>query len=143
MRQSIRDRARRGFTLLELLVVLAILALLGGVVGAQVIRYLGTAKTETTKLQMQEIATALDLFRLDAGRYPNQGEGLKALVERPASVGRWSGPYLKGTAVPADPWDRPFLYRIPGTGGREFDLVSYGADGQPGGTGEAGDVQLK
>ena len=143
MRQPSRDRGNRGFTLLELLVVLAILALLGGIVGVQVINYLGTAKSETARLQMQEIATALDLFRLDAGRYPTQAEGLKALVERPAAVTRWSGPYLRSAAIPNDPWNRPYQYRIPGSGGREFDLASFGSDGQPGGTGEAGDVALK
>jgi general secretion pathway protein G len=143
MRRSSRRRATRGFTLLELLVVLAILALLGGIVGVQVIGYLGTAKTETAKLQMQEIATALDLFRLDAGRYPTQGEGLKALVERPAAATRWNGPYLRAGAIPNDPWNRPYQYRIPGGAGREFDLSSLGSDGQPGGSGEAADIALK
>lgn len=143
MRPLQSRRGTAGFTLLELLVVLAILALLGGIVGVQVIGYLGTAKTETAKLQMQEIATALDLFRLDAGRYPTQSEGLKALVERPAAATRWSGPYLRSGAIPSDPWNRPYNYRIPGSAGREFELSSFGSDGQPGGTGEAADVALK
>lgn len=143
MRSSSRRRGNRGFTLLELLVVLAILALLGGIVGVQVINYLGTAKTETAKLQMQEIATALDLFRLDTGRYPTQAEGLKVLVERPASAARWNGPYLRSGSIPNDPWDRPYQYRVPGSGGREYQLSSFGSDGQPGGTGEAADVELK
>ncbi|WP_368744602.1 type II secretion system major pseudopilin GspG [Desertibaculum subflavum] len=143
MRSPPRRRGTEGFTLLELLVVLAILALLGGIVGVQVIGYLGTAKTETAKLQMQEIATALDLFRLDAGRYPTQSEGLKALIERPAAATRWNGPYLRSGSVPNDPWSRPYQYRIPGSAGREFELASFGADGQPGGTGEAADVALK
>ena len=143
MRRTSRRRGESGFTLLELLVVLAILALLGGIVGVQVINYLGTAKTETAKLQMQEIATALDLFRLDAGRYPTQSEGLKALIERPAAAARWNGPYLRAGSVPNDPWNRPYQYRIPGSSGREFEVSSFGSDGQPGGTGEAADVALK
>jgi len=136
------NRSRAGFTLLELLVVLAILGLIGGIVGVQVVRSLGTAKSETAKLQMQQIATAMDLFRLDVGRYPSQQEGLRALVERPGNAPRWNGPYLK-SSVPNDPWDRPFVFRIPGQGGREFDLLSLGADGVAGGTGEAADVVLK
>ena len=140
MRRISRRRGDRGFTLLELLVVLAILALLGGIVGVQVINYLGAAKTETAKLQMQEIATALDLFRLDAGRYPTQSEGLKALVERPSAAARWNGPYLRAGSVPNDPWSRPYQYRIPGGGAREFELSSYGSDGQPGGNEKDADI---
>lgn len=129
-----------GFTLIELLVVLAILALLGGIVGSQVLRYVGTAKTDTAKLQMQQIGSALDLYRLDVGRYPSQGEGLTALFERPAGASRWNGPYLKGAGMPADPWDNPYVYRVPGTQGRDYDLISLGSDGSPGGSGDAADL---
>lgn len=144
MRGSDRKRGKRqaGFTLIELLVVLTILALIGGVVGTQVLRYVGTAKSETARLQMNQISAALDLFRLDVGRYPSQAEGLRALVERPAGLPRWNGPYLKGGQLPADPWERAYIYRLPGSQGREFDLISLGADGQVGGSGEAADILL-
>ncbi|MCW5732017.1 MAG: type II secretion system major pseudopilin GspG [Alphaproteobacteria bacterium] len=137
-----RRRRQRGFTLIELLVVLTILALIGGVVGTQVLRYVGTAKSETARLQMNQISSALDLFRLDVGRYPSQAEGLRALVERPAGLARWNGPYLKGGQLPADPWERAYVYRMPGSQGRDFDLISLGADGQVGGSGEAADIVL-
>jgi len=135
-----RRRRARGFTLIELLVVLTILALIGGIVGTQVLKYVGTAKSETAKLQINQIGSALDLYRLDVGRYPTQQEGLKALVERPANAARWNGPYLKGGQLPTDPWDRAYIYRVPGAGGRDFDVLSLGADGQSGGAGEASDL---
>jgi general secretion pathway protein G len=139
-RPRIRDQA--GFSLIELLVVLAILALLGGIVGSQVLRYLGTAKSETARLQMQQISAALDLYRLDVGGYPAQSDGLKALVERPRNQARWNGPYMKGSTVPADPWDRAYVYRSPGQNGQPYELVSLGADGAAGGSGEAADIAL-
>lgn len=135
-----RGFGQAGFTLIELLVVLTILALIGGIVGSQVLKYVGTAKSETAKLQINQIGSALDLFRLDVGRYPAQNEGLKVLVERPASLPRWNGPYLKGGQVPSDPWDRPYIYRFPGSQGREYDLISLGSDGVVGGAGEAADI---
>jgi len=134
-----RHTAQSGFTLIELLVVLAILGLLAGLVGPQVVRYFGTAKSETAKLQIQLLAQALEMYRLDVGRYPSQAEGLRALVSAPSGIARWNGPYLRGD-LPADPWDRPFLYRMPGASGVVYEIVSYGADGQPGGSGEAADV---
>ena len=135
----LRNKKPNGFTLIELLVVLAILGLLAGLVAPQVVRYLGTAKTETAKLQIQMIVSALEMYRLDNGRYPNQAEGLRALSEKPANAVRWNGPYLRG-ALPNDPWDRAYLYRQPGRQGAEFEVYTLGADGQPGGTGEAADV---
>jgi len=133
-------RANAGFTLIELLVVLAILALLAGLVAPQVVRYLGTAKSETAKLQIQMLGSALEMYRLDAGRYPSQAEGLRALVEKPVSAARWNGPYLRGAGLPSDPWERPYIYRQPGRNGADYEITSLGADGQPGGSGEAADV---
>lgn len=129
----------RGFTLIELLVVLVILGLLAGLVGPQVMRYLGESKTKTAGLQIEELGSALDLYRIDVGRYPTTEEGLRALVQRPQNAGNWNGPYLRKREVPQDPWGNPYRYRSPGEHGA-FDLWSYGADGQPGGAGEARDV---
>jgi general secretion pathway protein G len=128
-----------GFSLIELLVVLAILGLLIGLVAPPVIRYLGRAKTDVAKVDIHNLESALDLYRLDLGRYPTQNEGLKALVEKPPGLDRWQGPYLKQKAVPADPWGHPYHYRIPGEHG-DYDLYSLGADDAPGGTGENQDV---
>jgi general secretion pathway protein G len=128
-----------GFTLIELLVVLAILGLLIGLVTPQVMRYLGVAKTDTARTDIHNIEGALDLFRLDVGRYPTEAEGLEALVERPAGLAAWQGPYIRQREAPKDPWGRPYIYRIPGQHGT-YDLYSLGADGEPGGTGEDQDV---
>lgn len=133
-------RIQRGFTLIELLVVLVILALLAGLVGPQVLRYLGSAKTDTARLQIEMLSNALDLYRLDTGRYPTQAENLKALVERPASIQRWNGPYTKSGVLPHDPWGREFIYRVPSQHNRDYDLLSLGSDGAPGGAGEAADI---
>ena len=129
-----------GFTLIELLVVLVILGLLVGLVGPRVLSYLGAAKSDTAGLQIKNLSATLDLFWIDAGRYPSQEEGLGALVKAPKAVGAWKGPYLKGAAVPADPWGRPYIYRFPGQDGRPYDLLSLGADGREGGDGENQDV---
>lgn len=129
-----------GFTLIELLVVLVILGLLFGLVGPRVISYLGGAKTDTAKLQIEHLSAALDLFLLDAGRYPTQEEGLQVLVERSADVKNWNGPYLKKNSVPNDPWDNPYRYRIPGQSG-PYDLYSLGADNADGGEEENQDVR--
>ena len=135
-----RHPRERGFTLIELLVVLAILGLLAGVVAPRVLDYFGKAKTDTAKLQIENLSAALDLYRLDVGRYPSTQEGVGALVAKPAAAEAWRGPYLKGTATPADPWGRAYQYRSPGTSGRPYDLFSLGADGTPGGEGENADV---
>jgi general secretion pathway protein G len=118
-----------GFTLVELLVVLAILGLLVAAVAPPVIRYLGRAKVDTAHLEVKNIATALDLFMIDVGRYPTQEEGLAALVTNPG-IAKWQGPYLKSKGAPLDPWDHPYQYRIPGTEGHEYDLFSLGPDGK-------------
>ncbi len=132
-------RDERGFTLLELLVVLAILGLLAAIVGPQVIRYLGSSKTQTAQVQVKNIATSLQLFRLDAGRYPTNEEGLDALIKAPSSVPLWNGPYLPDSSALNDPWGRPYKLRVPGEKG-EVDVFSLGSDGTVGGSGEAKDV---
>ena len=135
---STARRRARGFTLIELLVVLAILTLLAGLVGPRVLGQLGGAKAKTAAVQIADLDKSLELFKLDVGRYPTTEEGLQALNEPPADSPRWAGPYLK-KGVPADPWGRPYQYVHPGERG-EFDLFSFGRDGQPGGTGDAADI---
>jgi general secretion pathway protein G len=132
-------RSNRGFTLIELLVVLAILGLMAGIIGPQVIQYLGESKTKTAKLQIDEFGSALDLFHLDVGRYPSNDEGLEALVQSPAAAGKWHGPYLKKNFVPTDPWGNSFHYRFPGEHGT-YDIYSYGADNRAGGDDENQDI---
>ena len=132
-------RRVRGFTLIELLVVLVILGLLAGLVGPQVMKYLGGANTKTAKLQIEDFSTALDAFRLDMGRYPTSAEGLAALVVQPAGATRWNGPYLRKNVIPKDPWGNEYQYRAPGQHGA-FDLYSLGADNAEGGDGENQDV---
>ncbi|WP_018175273.1 MULTISPECIES: type II secretion system major pseudopilin GspG [unclassified Thioalkalivibrio] len=129
------SRRSAGFTLIELLVVLVILGLLAGLVGPQVMRYLSDSKTQTAALQIQEIESALDLYRIDVGSYPTSDQGLEALVNEPEGVRNWNGSYLRRSQVPLDPWGNPFNYRSPGEHG-SFDIWTYGADGQPGGEGE-------
>jgi general secretion pathway protein G len=134
-----RSRGEAGFTLLELLVVLAIMGLLAAIVGPQVIRYLGSSKSQTASVQTRNIATALNLFRLDVGRYPTEAEGLLALVTAPQSAPVWNGPYLPEASAITDPWGNPYRMRAPGEHG-EVDVFSLGADNRPSGTGEAKDV---
>jgi general secretion pathway protein G len=128
-----------GFTLVELLVVLVILVLLASLVAPRVIGYLGSSRTKAAKVQIQSLATALELYRVDTGRYPTTSEGLKALVEAPPGQTSWNGPYLTKREAPTDPWGRPYTYRAPGQHG-PFDIMSLGADNQLGGTGENEDV---
>lgn len=136
-----RPRCAAGFTLIELLVVLLILGMIAGVAGPQVMNYLGESKTKTAKLQIEELSISLDLFKLDAGRYPDSQEGLQALVQAPSSLGSdlWRGPYLRKKSVPKDPWGNDYKYVAPGTHGA-FDIVSLGGDGKEGGDGESKDV---
>lgn len=129
----------RGFTLIELLVVLVILGLLAGLVGPQVLRYLGSAKSDTAMLQIEELGAGLDLYHLEVGRYPTTEEGLKALVEQPAGVTAWNGPYLKKKRVPVDPWGNEYQYRSPGEHGM-YDLYSLGGDNLEGGESENADI---
>ena len=138
---STRDKSRqpeRGFTLLELLVVLAILGLLIGLVAPAALRQLGSAKEKIAHQSIERLASVLDIYKLDVGAYPTTDQGLQALIAKPQGVSRWSGPYVKGDKVPEDPWGRPFLYRSPSQRpGHEFDLFSLGPSGQAGGTGDA------
>ncbi|GGO80158.1 type II secretion system protein GspG [Marinobacterium nitratireducens] len=133
-------RGQRGFTLLELLVVLVILGLLASLVGPQVLRHLGTSKTKTAALQIEELSAALDLYRLEVGRYPSTNEGLDALIEKPSNAPNWNGPYLKKKVVRKDPWGFDYVYNYPGQHG-DFDLYSLGADNKDGGDGENQDVR--
>jgi general secretion pathway protein G len=129
----------RGFTLLELLVVLAILGLMAAIVGPQVIKYLGSSKTQTATVQVKNVAASLELFRLDAGRYPTPEEGLGALMKAPPSVPIWNGPYLPQASALIDPWGNSYQFKAPGDHG-EVDVFSLGSDKATGGTGEAKDV---
>ena len=124
-----RDVRRKGFTLVELLVVLAILALLVAVVTPQVMKYLGRARVDTAQIELRNLSTALDLFMFDVGRYPTQQEGLDALVINSSHLSKWNGPYLKASAVPLDPWGHPYGYKNPGQNG-DYDLYTLGPDAQ-------------
>ena len=137
-RKSAR-KAERGFTLVEMLVVITIIALIMALAGPRVLNYLTDAKIKAAKIQIQSFASALDLYYLDSGQFPTTAEGLRALLERPGGTTAWAGPYLKGDIVPSDPWGRPYIYRSPGQHGA-YDLTSYGADGQEGGTGADSDI---
>ena len=130
--------AHRGFTLLELLVVMVIIGLLAGIVAPQYFAQIGKSNAKVARAQLESLGQALDQYRIDVGRYPSQEQGLAALREAPANVPQWRGPYLKRN-VPLDPWGRPYLYAQPGQHG-EYDLLSLGSDGQPGGDGDAADV---
>jgi general secretion pathway protein G len=132
-------RNERGFTLVEVLVVITIIALMMGLVGPRVLNYLSESKTKAAKIQIESLSASLDLFFIDAGRYPTSSEGLTALTVRPGSAIGWNGPYLRGNSVPNDPWGRPYVYRSPGEHG-PFDIISYGADGQEGGSGAGVDI---
>jgi general secretion pathway protein G len=128
-----------GFTLLEMLVVLAIMGLLAAIVAPQVLKYLGSSRSQTAKVQIQNIGAALELYRLDVGRYPATDEGLQALVTAPGAAAGWNGPYLQKPSALQDPWGQAYLYRIPGQHG-EVDVYTLGSDKAEGGSGEAKDV---
>ena len=132
-----RIKNRQGFTLIELLVVMVILGLLAALVGPRLFGHVGAANQKAAKTQIEMLGQALDAFRLDVGRYPSTSEGLNALVTNPGVEG-WNGPYLK-KGLPNDPWKRPYIYQSPGEHG-DYDIVSNGADGAPGGEGENKDV---
>lgn len=127
-----------GFTLLELLVVMVIIGLLAGYVGPKYFQQIGKSETKTARAQIDALSKALDQYRIDTGGYPTTEQGLSALNTAPANQAKWEGPYLK-KSVPDDPWGRPYLYKYPGEY-NDFDLFTYGKDGQPGGEKESADV---
>jgi general secretion pathway protein G len=137
---KIRKRQTResGFTLLELLVVMVIIGLLAAYVAPKYFSQIGKSEIKTAMAQINALGKALDQYRLDVGHYPNSEQGLAALFTRPANEAKWDGPYLQKN-VPNDPWGKPYVYRQPGEHG-EYDLLSYGKDGQAGGSGEAADI---
>jgi general secretion pathway protein G len=127
-----------GFTLLELLVVVLIIGLLASYVGPKYFSQVSKSEVTLARAQIESFSKALDNFRLDVGRYPTTEEGLAALQAKPADADKWNGPYLKKD-VAGDPWGHPYVYRAPGAKG-DYEIVSYGKDGQPGGTGDAADI---
>lgn len=133
---------QRGFSLIELMIVLVILGLIAGIVGPQAMKYLGKGKTKSAKVQVENISSALDMYRLEVGSYPSSSQGLKALVSAPSGARGWGGPYLKKMDVPVDPWNNEYQYKRPGSEGHPYDLYSFGADGSQGGSGEDADISL-
>jgi len=129
----------KGFTLIELLVVMMILGLLAGIVGPQVMKYVGDSKSKTARIQIEDLSASLDLFLLDTGRYPTTDEGLEVLVSAVQGVQNWNGPYLKKQRLPLDPWGHDYIYRYPGEHGA-YDLYTLGADNAAGGDGESKDI---
>ncbi len=132
-------KSERGFSLIELIVVLVILCLLAAVVGPRVYDKLARGKEQIAKIQIKELEGALQLFSFDIGRYPTSGEGLEALIRNPGNLESWRGPYLGKSELPKDPWLKPYVYRCPGQHG-DYDLFSYGPDGVEGGEGENSDI---
>jgi general secretion pathway protein G len=134
-----RRRRQAGFTLVELLVVLIILGLIAAFAAPRVIKFVGGAKTDSARIQIDRLSGVLDLYRLQVGRYPSDDESLNALMEQPADAPNWDGPYLKKADSLIDPWGQPYLYRFPGEYG-DYDIYSLGADGADGGEGEDRDL---
>ncbi len=137
-----RKRREAGYSLLEILIALAIIALLIGVAGPRIFALFERGKAKVAVIQIEQLEQGLDLFRLDMRRYPTSEEGLAALVERPgAESGLWSGPYIDKASGILDPWDNPYVYRAEGSS--DYELLSLGADGAPGGTGENADIRAQ
>ena len=138
METRLSGRSGRGFTLLELLVVVAIIGVLVSYVGPQYFGQVAKSEINAARAQIDALEKALEQYRLDVGVYPSTEAGLNALLQRPGNEPKWNGPYLR-KSLPLDPWGRPYLYRKPGAAG-DYDVISYGKDGQPGGTGENADL---
>ena len=132
IRRLPREELKRGYTLIEMLVVLTIISMIVGLVGPRVLSYLGQSRVKTAKLQIESLSSALDLFYMDAGRYPTSAEGLDALAKRPSDVENWNGPYLKGSRVPVDPWGHAYHYRALSDHLPPYEIVSFGSDGREG-----------
>jgi general secretion pathway protein G len=131
----------QGFTLMEMLVVLGIIALLATLVAPQVLKYLGRAKSDTAAAQLKNLQSAIELYFLDTGQYPSSQEGLVGLFAAPEGLVNWNGPYLKNREGLIDPWGKPYIYAMPGRNG-DYDLMSYGLDAKPGGEGESKDISV-
>jgi len=138
-RRRPRSGSEDGFTLVEMLVVITIIGMIMALVGPRVLNYLGESRVKAAKIQLQSFSSALDLFYLDAGRFPTSSEGLAALVRPASGVTAWNGPYLKGGTVPNDPWGNPYVYKQPGERA-PYEIRSLGSDGQEGGTGTSADL---
>jgi len=132
-------QTERGFTLIEMLVVITIIGIIMALVGPRVLNYLSESKAKAAKIQIESFTNALDLYFMDTSQYPSTSEGLGALMHSSVSNAGWNGPYLKGNSVPKDPWGHPYVYRAPGPKG-PYQILSYGADGQEGGTGVSADI---
>lgn len=139
MLKTSRRKPATGFTLLELLVVVLIIGLLTGVVGPRLMGQIGRSEATAAKAQIDALDKAVQAYRLDMGQFPSNEQGLATLLAAPGGEARWRGPYLKG-AVPLDPWGQPYVYRFPGTQGRDYDLKSLGRDKAPGGSGDDADI---
>lgn len=134
-------KMNRGVSLLEVVIALALIALVAGLTAPKLIQTFGRAKSNAAKVQMQNVKAALQLFYIDVGRYPTESEGLAALTQAPQGIASWQGPYMDGFEGLTDPWGRVFVYRYPGESG-SFELISLGRDGYQGGDGEDRDIQL-
>ena len=126
-----KRRREAGFTLIEVLIVLAIIGMIAGLVGPRVLGYLSGSKIKAARVQIEALYSAVDLFYLDNGRYPTSNEGLAALTKKPPSSQQWNGPYLKTGELPKDPWGNPYLYKVPGKG-EPFTIISTGPEGREG-----------
>jgi len=135
-------KQQTGFSLIELMIVLVILGLIAGVVGPQAMKYLSKGKTKSAKVQIENISSALDMYRLETGNFPSTEQGLKALAEAPAGIRGWNGPYLKKGNVPKDSWGNEYQYKRVKNNGHPYELYSMGADSTKGGTGEDADLSL-